>query len=332
MFVNVLINGMQTKFLIDTGTTVSMLSRRLYDKLKDQSCYEIQKTKMKVFTADGTQMKLQGKLDVQVKLGTKEIGISALISDIQPDGILGLDIIRNHDTMISAKDETLTINGEVVPIMFEGALGCFRITAREKCTFPHRKERVGPGKLSTQDRVDVPKEGIVEMAKHITSCSKALIYCDHCDFRSLKSRNIKRHMKRKHDLVIDRGQASGGVKNGDQGNGDSAEESWLGQDPRTLIEVFPAEVEERKKEEVDHEPGSSIRSSLKEDAGKGLEIGRVVRKPAQPLSKQKPARKFGTAPLPDKSTSTDILPDMFKTNRDIQCQIDPVLKTVSSYQ
>jgi hypothetical protein len=46
-----------------------------------------------------------------------------------------------------------------------------------------------------------------------------------------------------------------------------------------LIEVFPAEAEEHKKEEVDHEPGSSIRSSLKEDAGKGLEIGRVVRKP-----------------------------------------------------
>jgi hypothetical protein len=178
-----------------------MLSRRLYDKLKDQSCFEIQKTKLKVFTADGTQMKLQGKLDVQVKLGTKDIGTSALISDIQPDGILGLDIIRNHDMMISAKHQTLTIDDVVLPVMFEGALGCFRITAQEKCTFPHRRELVGPGELSTQDRVDAPKEGIVEMAKHITSCSKALIYCDHCDFSSLKSRKIKRHVKRKHAVV-----------------------------------------------------------------------------------------------------------------------------------
>jgi hypothetical protein len=51
---------------------------------------------------------------------------------------------------------------------------------------------------------------------------------------------------------------------GDQGNGDSAEESWQGQDPGNLIEVLPAEAEEHKKEGVDHEPGSSIRSSLKE--------------------------------------------------------------------
>jgi hypothetical protein len=92
--------------------------------------------------------------------------------------------------------------------------------------------------------VDVPKEGIVhmpktkatarkgrkcplqfymheEMTKHKTSCRKALIYCDH-----LKSRNTKRHLKRKHDLIIDREQVSGGVESGDQGNGDSAEESW----------------------------------------------------------------------------------------------------------
>jgi predicted aspartyl protease len=347
---------MQTKFLIDTGTTVSMLSRRLYDKLKDQSCYEIQKTKMKVFTADGTQMKLQGKLDIQVKLGTKEIGVSALISDIQPDGILGLDVIRNHDMMISANHQTLTIDDEVLPLMFEGALGCFRITAQETFTFPDRKERVGPGKLGTRDEMDVPKEEIVhmpktkatvrkgrkcplcplqfytheEMAKHKTSCSKALIYCYHCDFSSLKSRNIKRHMKRKHDVVKDREQDSGDAKSGDQGNGDSAEESWLGQDPRNLLEVLPAEAEEHKKEEVDHEPGSSITSSLKEDASKGLEIGRVMRKPAQSLSKQKPTRKFRTATLPDKSTSTDNLPDMLKTHRDIQCQTYPVIKTVSN--
>ena len=122
MFVNVLINDIQAKFLIDTGTTVSMLSRRLYDTLKDQSCYEMQKTKMKVFTADGTQMKLQGKLDILVKLGTKEIGISALISDIQPDGILGLDVIRNHDMMISAKHQTLTIDEEVLPVCLKELL------------------------------------------------------------------------------------------------------------------------------------------------------------------------------------------------------------------
>jgi hypothetical protein len=96
------------------------------------------------------------------------------------------------------------------------------------------------------------------------------------------------------------------------------------------MEVLPAEAEEHKDEGVDHEPGSSIRNSLEE--GKGLEIGRVVRKPAQPMLIQMPTRKFGTATLPDKSTFNVILPDMLRTHRDVQCQTDPVIKTVSSYQ
>jgi hypothetical protein len=316
---------------------------------------------MKVFTADGTQMKLQGKLDVQVKLGTKEIGISALISEIQPDGILGLDIIRNHDTMISAKHQTLTIDDEVVPLMFEGALGCFRITAQETFTFPNRRERVGPGKLCTQDGVDVLKEGMVdmpntkttarkgrkcplcplqfytheEMAKHKTSCRKALIYCDHCDFSSLKSRRIKRYMKRKHDLVEYREQVGGDVVSGDQGNGDSAEESWVGQGPGNSIEVIPAEVDEHEKDNF--VPGSSIKSSLREEASTNLEIGRVTRKPAQPMLIQTPLREFGTATLPYNNTSAYVLSDIGVgeleiTRRDAQCQRDQVIKTVSSHQ
>ena len=162
------------------------------------------------------------------------------------------------------------------------------------------------------------------MTKHKTSCSKALIYCDHCNFSSLKLRNIKRHIKRKHDLVKDREQVGGDVESGDQSNGDSAEESWLGQDPGNLMEVLPAETEEYKNEEVNHGPGSSIRSSLEEEAGRSLDIGRVVRKSAQSLPIQTPQRDFGTVALPDKSTFNVILPDMLRTHRNAQCQTDPV--------
>jgi hypothetical protein len=46
-----------------------------------------------------------------------------------------------------------------------------------------------------------------------------------------------------------------------------------------LIEVIPAEVDKHEKDDFDHEPRSSIKSSLGEEAGEILEIGRVVRKP-----------------------------------------------------
>ncbi|XP_056003413.1 zinc finger protein Pegasus-like [Ostrea edulis] len=173
-----------------------------------------------------------------------------------------------------------------------------------------------------------------EMAKHITSCSKALIYCDHCDFSSLTSRNIKRHMKRKHDLVDDREQMDGGIDSEDLGNVDSDEESWLGQDPGSLVEVLPVVADEHEKEDVDHEPGPSIKRSLREEAGKIVEIGRVVRKPTRPMPIHTPHRELVTATVPDKSISDDLLPDMgdskLEKYKDAQCQTDPLYYTEST--
>jgi hypothetical protein len=188
---------------------------------------------------------------------------------------------------------------------------------------------VGPGELSTQDRVDVPKEGIVEMAKHITGCSKALIYCDHCDFTFLKSRKIKRHMKRKHAVVKDREQVGGGVDSEDHGNGDSD------QDPGNLMEVLPVEAEEQEKEDDDQEPRSSIKSSLREEAGDILEIGRVVRKPTQPMPIHTPNKELVTATLSEKNASTNISPnirlvELKKKCKDAQCQTDPLYYTEST--
>ena len=174
-----------------------------------------------------------------------------------------------------------------------------------------------------------------EMAKHIAICSKALIYCNLCDFSSLTSRNMKRHMKRKHDFDEDREQVGGGADSEDHGNGDSDEESWLGQDPGNLMEVLPAEAEDHEKEDEDQEPGLSIKSSLREEAGEILEIGRVVRKPTRPMPVHTPNKKLVTATLAEKNTSANISRnirpvELQKTCKDAQCQTDPLYYTEST--
>ena len=56
----------------------------------------------------------------------------------------------------------VTIGNDVIPVMFEGAFGCFRIVAQEIFSIPPRSERVVKGKLCTQNAMNVPGEGIVE--------------------------------------------------------------------------------------------------------------------------------------------------------------------------
>ncbi|XP_062586743.1 uncharacterized protein LOC134248355 [Saccostrea cucullata] len=45
--------------LVDTGATVTMLSTTLWDKVKDRLSFEIQEPGMKVYTADGDELKLE---------------------------------------------------------------------------------------------------------------------------------------------------------------------------------------------------------------------------------------------------------------------------------
>jgi hypothetical protein len=142
-------------------------------------------------------------------------------------------------------------------------------------------------------------------------------------------------MKRKHDFDEDREQMDGGVDSEDHGIGDSDEESWLGQDPGNLMEVLPAEAEEHEKEDDDQEPGSSIKSSLREEAGEILEIVRVVRKPTRPMPIHTPNKELVTATLPEKKASTNISPnirlvELKKTCKDAQLQTDPLYYTEST--
>jgi hypothetical protein len=142
-------------------------------------------------------------------------------------------------------------------------------------------------------------------------------------------------MKRKHDFDEDREQIGGGVDSEDHGNCDSDEESWLGQDPGNLIEVIPAEAEAHEREDVEDEPGPSIKSSLREEAGKILEIGRVVRKPTRPMPVHTPNKEWVPATSSDKNTSVDTSPnirqgELKKTCKDAQSQTDPLYYTEST--
>ena len=70
-----------------------MLSKASFEKIKNKRDMKIQTTKMKVFVADGNQLALEGKVDIEIEIGRHILNVAAMVADIQVDGILGLDVI-----------------------------------------------------------------------------------------------------------------------------------------------------------------------------------------------------------------------------------------------
>lgn len=89
-----MINGVKVKMLEDTGSTVTMLSTASTKAIKDYCEVQVKEPGMKVFTTDGNELALEGKVNVKMGIGKHLVKTLALVSDLQVEGILGLDMIK----------------------------------------------------------------------------------------------------------------------------------------------------------------------------------------------------------------------------------------------
>jgi predicted aspartyl protease len=131
MFVDVHMYDTNVKLLVDTGATVTMLSKASFEKMRSNNDIQVQRTEMEVYMADGKQLTLEGKVDVEMQLGNHIFKVAALVADIHVDGILGLDVIKRFGMIIDTKHGSLIFAEEEIPLRYEGKFGCFRVEAQE---------------------------------------------------------------------------------------------------------------------------------------------------------------------------------------------------------
>ena len=67
MYVKSLLHGIETNFLVDTGATLSVLSRKVYDSLIIKT--ELYHTDQVIFSAGGTTLNVLGKTLINIEIG-----------------------------------------------------------------------------------------------------------------------------------------------------------------------------------------------------------------------------------------------------------------------
>lgn len=106
-YVSVTVKGRSAEFLIDTGASHSMVSKRFYDLMSDGQDNLI--SRVNAHSADGSRMQTFGRTFVQVSIAGNEFIFSPTISDLSDDGIIGLDFAALYGAVLEPCKGMLSI-------------------------------------------------------------------------------------------------------------------------------------------------------------------------------------------------------------------------------
>ncbi|XP_071176265.1 uncharacterized protein [Mytilus edulis] len=120
MFVELNIQGVPVKFVVDTGATLNIVSSKVYDLIPDLCRPHLSETKSQIKSVCDKYLSLNGKGSFTLEFGKEKFISEAVVTDLQVDGILGLDFMKKNKCLIDVSAYLLHIDNVSVPLLFEG--------------------------------------------------------------------------------------------------------------------------------------------------------------------------------------------------------------------
>ena len=142
------IHGVPVEWLLDTGSSISIMSVNVFGKIPKESRPELKANSSPMSTADGSPLMDLGMVSTRVMVGKQELTQEMVVADINVDCILGVDFLRSHSGSIDFGEDKMTLNGKLVPTR-SGLLRnqCYRVATAEKVILPAGTRKVVKGKV-----------------------------------------------------------------------------------------------------------------------------------------------------------------------------------------
>ena len=129
------VNEMSINLLIDSGSTSSLISNRVFKQIKPDQRPSVEELHHSVSDVNGSSMKVYGKTIVKLKVGKLTYNHPVIICDMIPDGILGQDFLLAHIQTIDYGQHIMKTSNDTIQC-WTGGVGnkCMtcRITVREQ--------------------------------------------------------------------------------------------------------------------------------------------------------------------------------------------------------
>ena len=124
IYIDLKINDVPAKCLVDTAATISLISNKIFYVLNKSNRSEVRPLRQTIVTANRTNLSSIGQSLFNLKMGNQQCGIEAVIADLAIDRILGLDFVQRYNCLIDLRSNVLCFVNEELPLYIEGQIGC----------------------------------------------------------------------------------------------------------------------------------------------------------------------------------------------------------------
>ncbi|KAJ8024719.1 hypothetical protein HOLleu_34708 [Holothuria leucospilota] len=130
-------------FLIDSGSSITLVSKETFENLPEEIKQTRKKGKKTLWLADGSQIENKGTLRLDMEVGGAVLEHEVHIADIGSDAILGLDFLMNHHCLLDWHNGVIKLNGKDVTLQSKkDQAGIFRVKVTETVIVPSGHELV----------------------------------------------------------------------------------------------------------------------------------------------------------------------------------------------
>ena len=102
------IEGMPASFLIDTGSTISIIGKDLWDQLLAYTKnIRLEKTNKRAYTANNQPLTLLGATEVNVQINKQTLTHRFIVAQDAKQCILGMDYLQKYTSSINFEQQTI---------------------------------------------------------------------------------------------------------------------------------------------------------------------------------------------------------------------------------
>ena len=130
--------------LVDSGCTLNLLSKRVYDKLPKKFAGGIQPfNHSNGMLADGSGLQFYGQIQLAVRLRSETAELEFVIAEIEPDVILGMPFLQSYNCKLEFAKTTLVMNGKHLRCTNRNGVDFVsKIQVINNITIPPRSEKI----------------------------------------------------------------------------------------------------------------------------------------------------------------------------------------------
>ncbi|CAC5379821.1 unnamed protein product [Mytilus coruscus] len=119
MFVELSIQDVPVKFVVDTGATLTIVFSRVYDLIPDLCRPHLSETRSHIKSVCDKYLSLRGTGSFTLDFGKEKFTSEAVVTDLQVDGIIGLDFMKKNKCLIDVSAKLLHFDNFKVPLLFQ---------------------------------------------------------------------------------------------------------------------------------------------------------------------------------------------------------------------